>query len=256
MPTGSENDKRKNGQPPASAQSQEKPAENEVKGSGLTYATPVDREAKAPFGSQANALRRKRLNLDTAHNGKKLNTGGSILWAAGASSATAKAKIEIQDESGKASAIPVREGLFIRGIKHNKIYYYNSAQPGEWIDIYYVLEGANLDIVNPTQTIKTVTNTTDDGPFTKADVTVNAGTTAQVFDAQNDPTDSAVNVMITNPSNGPGTVRVGGANVAADQGNELVKGATYSREANGDYYVHNPTGNPVDIQVSWTERTL
>lgn len=184
---------------------------------------PVPSEGVAPrkFALDANRVKTRKITLDAARDHVQINIAGTFLWAAEASSRSAKAYVSLSEESGD-QGIPFKEGSSFRGVAFSSIWLTNTAQAGEWILLVYVVEEVGqISIDNPGAIYTSVSLVKSTTASDTADAVLASGATATIAA---DATRSALIIgsLSTNTENfrtGPGA--------AAGRGRELQPGVEH-----------------------------
>lgn len=183
---------------------------------------PVSYEGSSPqqFGGDANRIAVIRILLDTAVTRKRVNIGGTFLWALRASSLSASMQVSLY-EMESDPGLTIGQGMAIRGVPYHAIWITNTAQAGAWIELAYAREQvSDIQIENLASSFTSVTIQANGTVSDVADVTV-SNVAIQLLPA--DPNRRAA--YITNSS--ANAMRVGAqATVATNRGVRVAGGAS------------------------------
>lgn len=195
-------------------------------------------EAPKEFGLDVNTIQTRRILLDTAQTLKAEEIGGTCIWAYNASSLTAEVDIRVNDQL--RAAIPFKRGQFVNGIPFSRLYVSNTAQAGEWIDLFVAVEQqvGKIDIVNPSALAQAVELTKATEIRLASDRILAAG--AKTIITSIGATGRSVNIRSLDSN--IAELRIGDTNVTATTGEPLFPGEKKSIECIESVYAWNPAG--------------
>jgi hypothetical protein len=167
------------------------------------------------FGVGANAVRVRRIALDSARNKERMDITGTFIYAIRASSKTVELDIAFQDQH--QDVIPFYEGQFIAGISYAQVYLTNTAVSGGYVDIMYGVEAPQgLRVQNPSSQYNNISFVKGATLTTPADYTTVGGAGAAVLMVAANA--SRRRLIVQAKSTNTNTARVGGSTVTGSVG--------------------------------------
>jgi len=200
------------------------------------------------FAADAAQFHTITIPLDVALNLKEIPMIGTCLWALIPSGGdlTPVATIRFNDQNGEGLA--VSPGMFLKGLRFDRIFLTNTAQAGKSLTLFYGVDTfGNLAIQNAAIALASVTFTKGTTFATAADVTVTTAATVQVLAANA----TRRYALIGNPIANPMLMRIGDAGAAAAEGIELLPGEKIRLETSAAIFAFNP--DAVDRKITALE---
>lgn len=218
---------------------------------------PVSFEGEAPprFAEDASQFFTRVVNLATARDQEPFAATGTILWAITASDVAALVTVHFNDRRGQG--IPYQQGMMLRGMRFDRLFFTNSVQAGETLTFFYGVEKfGNINVENAAQagTTSTLASATTNlltkpTVFTStADLSI-AGLTAAVLLAANAARREAI---FSNLAANASPFRVGDAAVGAAEGIELGPGQTLILNTTAEVRGFNTAAGAQSITIAET----
>ena len=207
-------------------------------------------EGQSPkeFGLAVNAIKTRRITLDSARTNQEFEMGGSLLWCYNASSVGATATISFGDPSIASDGIIFKQNMMVRGVDFSRLLITNTAQAGEYLDLAYVVEGEggqNIEIENAASSFTAVTLAKATGFSSATDISLLP--TATTLIAPADATRREI--FIKNLSTNTQTFRIGDSGAGATDGFPLEPGDGLVITTTGAVYGYNPGAGAESVAV-------
>lgn len=190
------------------------------------------------YAVDAQAVDVRRIDLGGARAEDELNIGSrDILWVVASSSLGANLPFRFNTQS--SGLITAKRGLFISGVRFQRLYLNNTSQPGEWVEIFSARQdevGDLIRIENPStdENIATLTKATVITPL--ADVACPTGVATLVLASNSTRRIGYVQNV------GAGTLVIGDASVSATRGIRLAPNERLEIAATENVYAFNNSG--------------
>jgi len=195
-------------------------------GDGQRYTPDATPRRGAPgFGTDANSVGMRTIDLGTARDLEEVNLTGTFLWAYNASDLDASIDVHFQDQSGRP--VTFQKGLLIRGVRFDRLFISNTAQAGKYVTFMYLVERGEggVSVENPLVAFQNVT-------LNKPDTLAGSG-------------DQAVSTASTDTLAANAGRRE--LTVQADDGNT---GPVYLRDSSGNAFAKLSPGDAVTVSVT------
>lgn len=196
------------------------------------------------FGDNVNRIGKVTIPLDNAYDLKEFSALiGNFLYVESATSKGASVDVHFNDQY--QSALTLKEGMFIAGLRFDKVFLSSTAQAGESITVVFGIEDGNLRIENPADLANDVDVSKSSDFVGVADVSVLVGAT-QIVPA--DATRRKVHIFNTHATD---AIRIGGnGSTAAAQGTLLPAGMGITIESTDEIQGIRTGANDVTVAIS------